>query len=304
MKKQLLLAQFASTPWALTPDYLSLMACVLTRWSLEVPVSADIMAKIDDDKQTVAVRQSKSGQNGSIAVIPVYGLLTQRPPKDISGSGGTSTQLIASAIKSAANDPSISQILLDLDGPGGSVYGTAETANVIYQTRAIKPVIGIANSMAASATFWLGSQCSEFYCTPGGEVGSIGVYTAHRFIGKAMEAQGIETTLISAGKYKVEGNPFEPLSDESKAAIEARVLDYYGMFTAAVARGRGVNISKVREGMGQGRMLGAKEARAENMIDGIMTFDDLLEKMKGSAKPNRSKLAAAQRNLTQALNDR
>jgi len=158
MKRQLLLAQFASTPWALTPDYLALMADVLTRWAIDAPVSAEIQEKIDDDKQIRAARQTQGQKSGAIAVIPVYGVLTQRPPQNISGPGGTSTASIANAVKAAANNSSVAQILLDLDGPGGSVFGTSEAADVIYQARAQKPIIGIVNSMAASATYWLGSQ--------------------------------------------------------------------------------------------------------------------------------------------------
>jgi signal peptide peptidase SppA len=300
MKRQLLLAQFASTPWALTPDYLALMADVLTRWAIDAPVSAEVQDKIDDDKQARVEKVNGAYNRGiknAIAVIPVYGVLTQRPPQNISGPGGTSTASIAHAVKAAANDSSVAQILLDLDGPGGSVFGTSEAADVIYQARAQKPVIGIVNSMAASATYWLGSQCSELYCTLGGEVGSIGVYGAHRYLGKMLEKDGIETTLISAGKYKTEGNPFEPLSEEAKAAYEARINDYYAMFIAAVARGRGVSATTVLKGMGQGRMLGAEAAQAENMIDGVITFDALLENMIKSAKPGRSKLASARREL-------
>jgi ClpP class serine protease len=139
----------------------------------------------------------------------------------------------------------------------------------------------------------LASQCSEFYCTPGGEVGSIGVYTAHQYLGKAMEAAGLETTLISAGKFKTEANPFEPLGDEARAAIQSRVNDYYSMFIGAVARGRGASAGDVKKNMGGGRMLGATEAQAAGMIDGVMTFDALLDKMKGSASPTRSRLSAA-----------
>lgn len=293
MKRHLLLAQFASTPWAITPDYLALMAGVLTRWTLDVPVSAEIMDKIESDKEARAARQRQAHQSGSIAVIPVYGVLTQRPPANISGPGATSTNQIAQAVKAAAADPAVAQILLDLDGPGGSVYGTAEAADAIYEARARKPVIGIANSMAASATYWLGSQCSALYCTPGGEVGSIGVYTAHQYLGKALEAAGIETTLVSEGEFKTEGNPFEPLGEEAKAAIQSRVSDYYQMFVKAVARGRNASVVTVRDDMGKGRMLGAKGAGSAGMIDGIMTFDALLDKLASESRPRRSRLAQA-----------
>lgn len=297
MRRNLLLAEFASTPWALTPDYLSLMAGVLTRWALDEPMAAEVRDQIDQDKEARSNRQRQQPKSGAVAVIPVYGVITQRPPQDISGSGGTSTMNIARAVKSAANDPAVAQILLDIDSPGGSVYGMVEVGDEIYQARAKKPVVAIANSLSASAAYWLGSQASEFYVAPGGEVGSIGVYTAHQCLGKYLDDLGIEMTLISAGKYKVEGNQIEPLGDEAKAAIQSRVDDYYSAFVAAVARGRGVTAAQVKSGMGQGRVLGETEALAEKMIDGVIAYDALVDKMMMASTPTRSKLAGAKREL-------
>ena len=83
--------------------------------------------------------------------------------------------------------------------------------------------------------------------------------------------------------------------------MQSRVDDYYASFTKVVARGRGVPIAQVREGMGQGRVLGADAAMAQNMVDGVATFDDVVRKMrrdaKTSAKPKASRLSHAQRAL-------
>ena len=116
-----------------------------------------------------------------------------------------------------------------------------------------------------------------------------------------MASEGIKPTLISAGPYKVEGNPYEPLSDEAKNFLQSRVNDYYGAFTKAVAKGRGVPISTVRDGMGQGRVLGAETAASQKMVDGISTFDDLVSSLqkRGRAQSRAvSRLAQARYALT------
>jgi ClpP class serine protease len=65
--------------------------------------------------------------------------------------------------------------------------------------------------MAASAAFWIASQADELVVTPSGSVGSVGVFAAHDDISALQEQLGVKTTLISAGKDKTLGNPFEPL---------------------------------------------------------------------------------------------
>jgi len=295
MKHSILIAEFLSTPWALMPERLHAFAAVLGRWMRSESPASGILSDIAQDREAREARRAASQQasgGGSIAVLPLYGVVTQRGNMvdDISGPGSASTQKFAGALRAALADPAIGSILIDIDSPGGSVYGVGELAAEIYNARAVKPVCAIANSLAASAAYWIGAAASEFYVTPGGEVGSIGVWQAHEDWSAALAEAGIKTTLISAGKFKVEGNPYQPLGDDAQAFMQSRVDDYYTAFTKAVAKGRGVSISQVRDGMGQGRVLGADAALAENMVDGIMTFDDVIKKMQRDAKSSRQSL--------------
>jgi ClpP class serine protease len=127
------------------------------------------------------------------------------------------------------------------------------------------------------------------------------VWQAHQDYSKAMDEAGVKTTLISAGKFKVEGNPYAPLDEEAQGFMQSRVDDYYAAFTQAVAKGRGVPISQVRDGMGQGRVLGADAALASSMVAGIATFEDVVKKMRRDAraqiKPNASRLNQARNSL-------
>jgi signal peptide peptidase SppA len=305
LNQQLLIAEFLATPWALMPERLNAVAAVLARWSSNAPANDEVMQRIAADRSArEARRQSNQGNGGGgIAVLPLYGVVTQRGNMvdDVSGPGSVSTQQFAASLRQALTDESVSQILIDIDSPGGSVYGVAELADEIISARAQKPVIAIANSLAASAAYWIGACASEFYVTPGGEVGSIGVWQAHQDYSKAMVEAGVKTTLISAGKFKVEGNPYTPLDEDAQAFMQSRVDDYYAAFTKAVAKGRGVAIAQVRDGMGQGRVLGAEAALASNMVDGIASLDDVVRKMRRNAKvqnkPQASRLLQARNSL-------
>ncbi len=306
MRRATLIAEFLSTPWALMPERLSAFASVLGRWQRGEAAAASVMSAIEADKQSRSAKQDANQRTGggNIAVLPFYGVVTQRANlvDDVSGSGSASTQRFTQQFRDAMADQTVSSILIDIDSPGGSVYGVSELAAEIIAARATKPVVAVANSLAASAAYWVGCAASEFYVTPGGEVGSIGVWQAHEDWSKAMDEAGVKTTLISAGKYKVEGNPYQPLDADAQGFMQSRVDDYYNSFVKAVAKGRGISVSAVRDGMGQGRVLGADAALAEKMVDGIMTFDDVVKKMQRDAKtaqrPSASRLAQAERELS------
>jgi len=288
MNKQLLISEFLTTPWALMPERLQAMTAVLTRWSSDEPPKEETLFQVNTDRVMRDTRKqfAASSAGAGIAVLPLYGVITQRGNMvdDISGPGSTSTQKFTSALRQVLADDTVAQILIDIDSPGGSVYGVSELAAEIMKARTQKPVVAGANSLAASAAYWIGCAAGEFYVTPGGEVGSIGVWQAHFDYSKALEDEGVKPTLISAGKFKVEGNPYVPLDLEALSFMQSRVDDYYNAFAKAVAKGRGLTVNDVREGMGEGRVLGADAALAAKMVDGVATFDEVLAKMQKTAR--------------------
>lgn len=300
MKRELILAEFLSTPWALAPERLAAFESMLYRWQSGAPASPEVMAEVQASVEArVARQQAVAKTGGGIAVLPLYGVVTQRGNMagDVSGSGGASTQKFTQAFRAAMADDSVSSILIDVDSPGGSVYGLSELATEIFNARGKKQVVSVANSLAASGGYWIGCAASEFYVTPGGEVGSIGVIMAHNDKSAAMEKDGVKTTYITAGKYKAEGNSSEPLTDEAMAFMQSRVDDYYAMFTKSIAKSRNASIETVRSDYGQGRTLGAKGALDAGMVDGIMTFDEVIAKMFKQPARSASRLAQAQNRL-------
>jgi len=307
MNASIVLSEFLSTPWAMMPDRLQTIASVLARWSSGQSPNDHVQFQINTDKvlRTTRKQYASEQSGGGIAVLPLYGIVTQRGNMvdNISGPGATSTEQFSAALRQLLVDDSVSQILIDIDSPGGSVYGVAELADEIFQARAQKPIVAIANSLAASAAYWIGCSANEFYVTPGGEVGSIGVWQAHQDFSKAFDEAGIKTTLISAGDYKVEGNPYAPLDPEAQAFMQSRVDDYYQAFVKAVAKGRGVSNSEVTAGMGQGRVLGAQTAESQRMVDGVTTFERLLGSLHKRASTSSTSQVLRQRRLQHALTE-
>lgn len=233
--------------------------------------------------------------NGAVATIPLKGVLMPQVSllAMIFGLGG-GLSTFRSQLKQAAEDDSIGAIVLDIDSPGGLVDQIPETAAEVKAARSQKPVIAVANTLAASAAYWLGSQAEEFVVTPSGEVGSIGVYAEHMDVSKALDRQGVTNTLVSAGKYKTEGNPYEPLSDDGRQAMQASVNDYYSMFTKDVASGRGATVAEVKDGYGEGRVLTAKRAVDAGLADRVATLSDVVS---GLLKRSRQGSASIGRGL-------
>jgi signal peptide peptidase SppA len=222
-------------------------------------------------------------------MIPVYGIVSQRMDMLSEFSGGISTERLMADMKAALADNTVKAIVMDVDSPGGGVYGVQEVSDFIRSSRGEKPIIAQINSLAASGGYWIGSAADEIVITPGGEAGSIGVYMLHSDFSKFLDEAGIKETFIFAGKNKVEGNSSEPLGDDALAYFQSRVDDYYEMFVDAVAKGRGITVKKVNQEYGQGRVFGAKQAVAVGMADRIATLDQTLARYGVSRTPGKSR---------------
>jgi capsid assembly protease len=260
--------------------------------------SADVLAEIRAANQATELRAKTAAASGggTVAVIPVYGLIMHRPSMDLSGPGGTSCQVLSRRLREAVNDPNISAIVMDVDSPGGDTDGVDELATEIYNARKQKKITAVSNCLNASAAYYLSCQASEVVVSPSSMTGSIGVYCVHEDDSEMLTKLGVKLSLIKFGDNKAEGNRYESLTAAAREHLQEMVDTFGGMFEKAVARGRGVSRDEVHSKFGQGRVFDAKTAVKIGMADRVGTLDEVLSKygaVSGSSQARASEVAPA-----------
>jgi len=275
-------------PWAMIPSALEAMLEVIQiRLEGGIFTDEEIRVRVGEAPPRPAAQAA-----GSVLILPVFGVLAHRMNLFTAMSGGMSTEQLRGAVLKAVENPDVSAIVLDVDSPGGSVFGVEELADTIFKARGPKPIVAMANATAASAAYWIASQADELIVTPSGQVGSIGVIGVHRDVSKMAATMGVKYTFITAGRFKNEGSEFEPLDDEARANMQRRVDQYYDTFVRAVARGRDVKEPAVRDGFGEGRIVSAWDALRGNMVDALGTLDQVVGLLAGGRKRVAASLAA------------
>lgn len=249
-----------------------------------------------------ARRTAHLGRQGRIHVMGLHGTISQRVGL-MTGSGWTSTDEFGREFDQAVSDPDVGAILMDVDSPGGSVFGVHELSQKIFEARGKKPIVAIANSEAYSAGYYIASAADELWVTPTGMVGSIGVLSMHVDWSRWNEQQGLGVTYIHAGHYKVEGNPDAPLDKESRAEMQRHVDRYYRMFVESVARNRGTTVDRVESEFGQGRIVGGEDVVRRGMADRTGTFDDVAQEV-GQRMGSVARFAVRRRRVALLRSDR
>jgi signal peptide peptidase SppA len=239
---------------------------------------------------------NNSTQPSMVGVLPVVGVLSPRLNMIEAMCGGQSTTMLHDTFNSMVEDNSVGKIILQIDSPGGNVLGIQEFGNSIFNARDKKEIIAVCDGQACSAAFALATQASKFYMTPSGLTGSVGVYGVHVDESEKDAKEGVKYQVISAGKHKVEG--FNgPLPDEGVLAYQGIINGYYDTFLRDVARGRNTTVSNVEKTYGQGRVVNAQMALDIGMIDGIKSFNQVVDSVLEQRKANRRTVAEKRNSL-------
>lgn len=287
----------AARPWAIEEAYGATLFEALLRRAQDGPRAAPY-------RDEPASRAEVSERRGKVAVLRLTGSLAPRASavRDVSAAF-TDLSRFQVAFRAAANDAQVSAILLDVDSPGGMVDLVPETAALVRGARREgRPIVAVANTMMASAAYWIGSQADRVVASPSAVVGSIGVRAMHTDYSRQLEALGVKVTHIHAGARKVEGSPYRPLDKQALGALQAEVDAAYDAFVGDVAAARGVSPAVVRADpeaaerhMGGGRTYRADRARTLGMVDEVDTFDAVLRDLSGgrSTRTARARLSLA-----------
>lgn len=263
-------------PWAVTPAMRAIIAGILAqRLAGEEADDATIAAALD----ARSTRDIPVPTGGTVAVIPLFGVIAPRMNLFSEMSGGTTFEALGKQLQAAVADPNVRQIVFDVDSPGGNVAGASEFAREVLRARTIKPVIAQAQHLLASAAYWPMAGATEIVASPSAMVGSIGVYALHEDISGMLAQLGIRREVFAAGKYKAEGVDGGPLSEDARAHVQTLIDGAYNRFVGDVAKGRGVKPADVRSGYGEGRLLNAEQALAAGLIDRIATLEDTLARV-------------------------
>ncbi|HET7034213.1 MAG TPA: HK97 family phage prohead protease, partial [Thermomicrobiaceae bacterium] len=150
-------AEYAfETPWAVTPRILAVIQTILReRLSGLRPSAEEIQERISSGTSTIS-SDAAPAADGPVAVINVAGTIMPHAASfsNVSQSG-TSIEDLQQQFRDAMASEDVKAILFNIDSPGGSAALVPEFGSEIRDARGTKPIIAVANTMAASAAYWI-----------------------------------------------------------------------------------------------------------------------------------------------------
>jgi signal peptide peptidase SppA len=269
-----IVSMLQDTPWLITEGGLRQILQIM---NAHMDGNFDIEKLRQEAKDARRDRGSLPSQHGSVGILPLHGPIFPKANLMTELSGATSMEQFTQDFRELLQNDRVESILLDVDSPGGSSFMLEEMAQEIRSARDVKPIYSVANTMAASAAYYLASQASEMYASDSSMLGSIGTFMVHTDESQLAENVGVKQTVIKEGRFKAA--EILPLTEESHEYLQSVVKDANDMFVQSVAAGRGTTVEDVVQNYGEGGVVSAKKALEAGMVDGIRTFDEVLGAM-------------------------
>lgn len=195
--------------------------------------------------------------------------------------GGLST---ANLIRKAREDDQIKAVVLRVDSPGGSAYGSELIRRELELTRAAgKPVVVSMGNVAASGGYWISMAADEVIADPSTVTGSIGVFAILPTADKVVDKLGIHTAGVTTTWLADAYNPLRPLDPRFGQLVQSSINHIYSEFTTKAAQARKTTPEKIDE-VGQGRVWTGAQAKERGLVDTIGSYGDALKSAARRAK--------------------
>ncbi|HEY1147191.1 MAG TPA: signal peptide peptidase SppA, partial [Pseudoduganella sp.] len=195
--------------------------------------------------------------------------------------GGQSTSKL---IRMAREDSSIKAIVLRVDSPGGSAFGSELIRRELELTRAAgKPVVVSMGNVAASGGYWISMSADEVIADPATITGSIGVFALFPTVDKVIDKLGIHTAGQTTTWLGDAVNPLRPMDPRLGQVIQGAISHTYSEFTSKAAKARNTTPDKI-DAVAQGRVWTGAQAKERGLVDTLGSYGDALRSAAKRAK--------------------
>jgi protease-4 len=220
---------------------------------------------VDDVKVTQA--PERWGKEPKVAVIYLAGDMvdgeSQYIPLVNVRLAGSYT--IARALKRAREDDSIKSVIFRIETGGGSSLAADVILREAQLTAKKKPLIVSMGTSAASGGYYAAVAGREIYASRGTVTGSIGIFYGKADVSGLLGKLGVRVEQYRSAPRADAESFFRPFSDEERRELGVKVKQFYDLFVARVAEGRGMTPEAVDK-VGRGKVWTGQQALGLGLV--------------------------------------
>ena len=218
------------------------------------------------------VPKDKSGN--VIAVYYAYGEIDGG--SSASTEEGINSEKVIRDLRKLKDDENVKAVVLRVNSPGGSAYGSEQIWYAVEQLKKEKPVIVSMGDYAASGGYYIACNADTIVAEPTTLTGSIGIFGMMPNAKGLTEKLGLNFDIVKTNPYADFGNLTRPMNDGEKGLMQMYVNNGYKLFLTRCSDGRGISMEELDK-IAQGRVWTGSTAKELGLVDELGGLDKALE---------------------------
>ena len=191
-------------------------------------------------------------------------------------TGINSKKMVKELNKLKENDD-VKAVVLRINSPGGSAFGSEQIWYALQQLKEKKPVIVSMGDYAASGGYYIACNADTIVAEPTTLTGSIGIFgMIPNMKGLLQDKLGLHNHFVKTNRMADFGDVTRPMTADEKALMQKNVNNGYDLFLTRCAEGRGMDKERIN-GMAQGRVWTGEKAKELGLVDLLGGIDIALE---------------------------
>ena len=243
------------------------------------------MAGIDKDdrmpilglKDMVNVKKNvpKDKSGNVIAVYYAYGEI-DGGGSSATGEEGINSKKVIRDLRRLQEDEDVKAVVLRVNSPGGSAYGSEQIWYAVTQLKKEKPVIVSMGDYAASGGYYISCNADTIVADPTTLTGSIGIFGMFPNAKGLADKIGVDFDVVKTNRYADFGMLTRPMDDGEKGLVQMYVNRGYDLFLTRCSEGRGISKEELDK-IAQGRVWTGSTAKELGLVDELGGLDRALE---------------------------
>ncbi len=193
------------------------------------------------------------------------------------GAHDINSKDVSQGIREARLDTTVKAIVLRVNSPGGSAFGSEVIWREVKLAQAVKPVVVSMGDYAASGGYYISSPAAVILANPTTITGSIGVFGTIPNLGELLNNKiGITFDNVMTNEHSDMPSMTRKMTPFESNLMQSYVENTYETFLSHVADGRKLTTSRV-DSIGQGRVWSGVNAKNIHLIDDFGGMKEALQ---------------------------
>lgn len=231
----------------------------------------------NEDLRLVSIAQVAGLSTNGFAAEKVAVIYAVGEIDGSSDAGIVSNTLVKDILK-IAKDESISGVVLRVNSPGGSAFGSEQIWAALEEVKkAGKPFAVSMGDLAASGGYYISCGADKIFAEPTTLTGSIGIFGLIPCVKDLMNDKiGVNFTNISTNNPNNTISLTEPMTPIQRAAMQRMINQGYELFTSRCANGRNMDIDSLKM-IAEGRVWDGITAKEIGLVDEFGNLQDAID---------------------------